>query len=32
MLYNRFQRSAAKGVWSDIFHALAIAEGRRRKS
>jgi transposase len=21
-LYNRFQRWAAKGVWSDIFHAL----------
>lgn len=26
-LYNRFQRWAAKGVWSDIFHALASAGG-----
>ena len=26
-LYNRFQRWAAKGVWSDIFHALAGADG-----
>lgn len=25
-LYNRFQRWAAKGVWSDIFHALAGAD------
>jgi transposase len=24
-LYNRFVRWAAKGVWSDIFHALASA-------
>ena len=23
-LYNRFQRWAAKGVWSKLFHALAI--------
>jgi len=26
-LYNRFVRWAAKGVWTDIFHALAAAEG-----
>jgi len=26
-LYNRFVRWAAKGVWSDIFHALAAAGG-----
>lgn len=26
-LYNRFVRWAAKGVWIDIFHALASAEG-----
>lgn len=26
-LYNRFVRWAAKGVWSDIFHALASAGG-----
>ena len=26
-LYNRFQRWAAKGVWSKLFHALATAEG-----
>ena len=26
-LYNRFVRWAAKGVWSDIFHALASADG-----
>lgn len=26
-LYNRFVRWAAKGVWVDIFHALASAEG-----
>ena len=24
-LYNRFQRRAAKGVWADMFHALAGA-------
>src|ERR1700684_1377091 len=24
-LYNRFVRWAAKGVWSDVFHALAAA-------
>jgi transposase len=26
-LYNRFVRWAAKGVWMDIFHALAAAGG-----
>ena len=26
-LYNRFRRWAAKGVWSNIFHALASAGG-----
>jgi transposase len=26
-LYNRFVRWAAKGVWTDIFHALASASG-----
>jgi len=26
-LYNRFVRWAAKGVWVDIFHALASADG-----
>src|SRR6202051_967506 len=26
-LYNRFVRGAAKGVWLDIFHALAAAGG-----
>jgi transposase len=26
-LYNRFVRWAAKGVWIDIFHALASADG-----
>ncbi|WP_144428449.1 IS5 family transposase [Azospirillum thiophilum] len=26
-LYNRFQRWAAKGVWSNLFHALATAGG-----
>jgi transposase len=26
-LYNRFVRWAAKGVWVDIFHALAAAGG-----
>jgi transposase len=26
-LYNRFVRWAAKGVWADIFHALASADG-----
>jgi transposase len=26
-LYNRFQRWAAKGVWSSMFHALATAGG-----
>lgn len=26
-LYNRFVRWAAKGVWTDIFHALASADG-----
>jgi transposase len=26
-LYNRFVRWAAKGVWSNIFHALASAGG-----
>lgn len=26
-LYNRFQRWAAEGVWSDLFHALATAGG-----
>jgi transposase len=26
-LYNRFVRWAAKGVWVDIFHALATAGG-----
>ena len=26
-LYNRFQRWAAKGVWSNMFHALATAGG-----
>ena len=30
-LYNRFVRWAAKGVWSGIFHALALAAVRRRK-
>jgi transposase len=28
-LYNRFQRWAAKGVWSKLFHALATADGPR---
>jgi transposase len=27
-LYNGFVRWAAKGVWVDIFHALAIGSGR----
>jgi transposase len=26
-LYNRFVRWAAKGIWSDIFHALASTGG-----
>ena len=26
-LYNRFVRWAAKGIWTDIFHALASADG-----
>ena len=26
-LYNRFVRWAAKGVWMDVFHALAAAGG-----
>ena len=26
-LYNRFMRWAAKGVWSDVFHALASSGG-----
>jgi transposase len=26
-LYNRFVRWAAKGVWTDIFHALACTGG-----
>ena len=26
-LYNRFVRWAAKGVWVDVFHALAAADG-----
>ena len=26
-LYNRFVRWAAKGIWADIFHALALAGG-----
>ena len=26
-LYNRFVRWAAKGVWVDVFHALASADG-----
>jgi transposase len=26
-LYNRFVRWAAKGIWMDIFHALAAADG-----
>ncbi|MCF3935058.1 IS5 family transposase, partial [Acuticoccus sp. M5D2P5] len=26
-LYNRFVRWAAKGVWVDVFHALAAAGG-----
>ena len=26
-LYNRFVRWAAKGIWTDIFHALASAGG-----
>ena len=26
-LYNRFVRWTAKGVWTDIFHALAVAGG-----
>ncbi len=26
-LYNRFVRWAAKGIWTDIFHALAAAGG-----
>ncbi len=26
-LYNRFVRWAAKGVWADVFHALASAGG-----
>ena len=26
-LYNRYVRWAAKGIWSDIFHALASAGG-----
>ena len=29
-LYNRFVRWAAKGVWSDVFHALASAGARTR--
>ncbi|KAA1053913.1 hypothetical protein FH063_002495 [Azospirillum argentinense] len=28
-LYNRFVRWAAKGVWEDIFHALAAMGGHR---
>lgn len=27
ILYNRFVRWAAKGVWLDVFHALAAAGG-----
>jgi transposase len=26
-LYNRFVRWAAKGIWEDIFHAVASADG-----
>src|SRR5881394_2964469 len=26
-LYNRFVRWAAKGIWVDVFHALALAGG-----
>ena len=26
-LYNRFVRWSAKGVWTDLFHALAVAGG-----
>jgi transposase len=26
-LYNRYVRWAAKGVWTNLFHALAQAEG-----
>ncbi len=26
-LYNRFVRWTAKGVWTDVFHALAAAGG-----
>ncbi|ABS67949.1 putative transposase [Xanthobacter versatilis] len=26
-LYNRYVRWAAKGVWGDLFHALASADG-----
>lgn len=26
-LYNRFVRWAAKGVWTEVFHALALAGG-----
>lgn len=26
-LYNRYVRWAAKGVWADLFHALAKADG-----
>lgn len=26
-LYNRYVRWAAKGVWTNLFHALALAEG-----
>ena len=26
-LYNRFVRWVAKGIWADIFHALASADG-----
>ena len=29
-LYNRFVRWAAKGIWVDIFHALASAGGPTR--
>ena len=28
-LYNRYVRWAAKGVWSQIFHALSSAAGAR---
>jgi transposase len=30
-LYNRFQRWAAKGVWSNMFHTLARMAGHRPK-